>query len=166
MCKPGGLKHWVHLTLWLLPSSKNLSQCSAAAQEPSPDLWFGKQGHCCCLITDTGRRGLTHLWEIFGMAKNCPGNSPESYFNRLGQVQRESFGAICHNFALQTRTSCSVHHPQTESVPSFRLQMLFIPSLDWKGANSTICDAKATADYCMQAYKVNQEKTGANNHKS
>lgn len=44
-------------------------------------------------------------WITFGrfLAKNCPRNSPESYFNRLGQEQRESFSAICHNFTLQTR---------------------------------------------------------------
>lgn len=84
MCKPGGLKHWVHvhLTLWLLPSSKNLSQCSAAAQDPSPDLWSGMQGQCCCLITDTGQRGLTHLWEIFG--KEMPWEQPWELLQQTG----------------------------------------------------------------------------------
>lgn len=93
------------LILWLLPSSKNLSQCSAAAQEPSPDHQHSMQWHCCCLTANTVQTQVGESCITFGriLAKNCPRNSSESYFNRLGQEQRESFGAICHNFALQTR---------------------------------------------------------------
>lgn len=48
---------------------------------------------------------LGESWTTFGriLTKNCPRNSSGSYFNRLGQEQREFFGAICHKFAPQTR---------------------------------------------------------------